>query len=111
MTRACRIATFVIASGTAVLVSVVSPLQRYGLEVPASEAASIRGGQCGSYQMIATGACTDATSDTCTSSSSDCDGLCPLVCSPQSTYGGSGTFTGALAASTCDPALQSTCTE
>jgi hypothetical protein len=111
MTRVCVIATFVIASATAALVALGYPSQEGSVEVTASEAASIRGGQCGSYQMIANGACTDASDDTCTSSSSDCDGLCAYSCGSTSTYSGSGTFTGSLVSSQCDSSTQAACTE
>lgn len=110
MTRKCATMTFVIASITAALVAACYPLQQQGIVVSASEAASIRGGQCGQYAMMAQGACGDGASDTCTSSSTDCDGLCPLRCVPKSTYGGSGTFTGSLIGGVCDTAPQPTCT-
>jgi hypothetical protein len=110
MTRQCATMTFVIASITAALVAAGYPLQQEGIVVSESEAASIRGGQCGNYGMIAQGACGDGASDTCTSSSSDCDGLCPVNCAAKSTYGGSGTFTGSLITGVCDTAPQSTCT-
>jgi hypothetical protein len=111
MTRVCVIATFVIASATAALVALGYPSQRSGVEVTALEAASVRGGQCGSYQLLTNAACTDAEEDTCTSSSSDCDGLCSYTCSATSTYGGSGSFTGSLVSSDCGSTTQSTCTE
>jgi hypothetical protein len=111
MTRVCVIATFVIASAVAALIALGYRPQTSGVEVAAAEAANIRGGQCGSYQEIANAACTDASTDTCTSSTSDCDGLCPYACGATSTYGGSGTFTGSLVAGECNPTTQSACTE
>jgi hypothetical protein len=111
MTRVCGIATIVIATAAAALVAVGDPSRRDGLEVSAMEAASVRGGQCGNYQMIANAACTDSADDSCTSATSDCDGLCPYACSSTSTYSGSGTFSGALAAGDCDSVSQPSCTE
>jgi hypothetical protein len=73
MTRICGIATIVIATAAAALVAVGDSSRRDGLEVSAMEAASVRGGQCGNYQMIANAACTDSADDSCTSSNSDCD--------------------------------------
>jgi hypothetical protein len=109
MTRVCVIATFVIASATAALVALGYPSQ--WSEVTALEAASIRGGQCGSYQLNTNAACTDDQDDTCTSSTSDCDGLCSYSCPSTSSYGGSGTFTGSLVSVQCDTATQPACTQ
>jgi hypothetical protein len=111
MTRICVIATFVIASATAASVALGYSSQQSGVEVTTSEAASIRGGQCGTFQLITNAACTDAEEDTCTSSSSDCDGLCSYTCSATSSYGGSGTFTGSLVSVGCDSVTQPTCTQ
>jgi hypothetical protein len=110
MRRVCGIATIVIATAAAALVALGDSSQRDGLEVSAMEAASVRGGQCGNYQMLTYGACTDGADDSCTSSSSDCDGLCPYSCGATSTYSGSGTFTGSLTAGSCDTTTQPTCT-
>ncbi len=110
MTRICFIATFLIVSAMALGIGTGYSAPRIGIVVSAAEAANIRGGQCGKFQLMTNAACTDAESDTCTSSTSDCDGLCPLQCSPTSTYSGAGTFTGSLVARTCDTALQANCT-
>src|SRR5271154_4108602 len=111
MTRLCVAMTFVTVSITTALVAAGNLWHRDGIVVSASEAAGIRGGQCGKFQMFASGACGDGASDTCTSSTSDCDGLCPLACSPTSTYGGSGTFTGSLVSRACDASTQATCAQ
>jgi hypothetical protein len=110
MTRVYFIATFVIVSATAIGVGTGYSVPKVGLVVPASEAANVRGGQCGKYQLISDGACGDGATDSCTSSSTDCDGLCPVACGATSTYSGSGTFTGNLLTATCDTTTQPACT-
>src|SRR6202034_3234283 len=79
--------------------------------VSAATAAEIRGGQCGKYQMTSNSACTDEATDTCTSATSDCDGLCSYACGATSSYGGSGSFTGSLVQGSCDSTTQPNCTE
>ena len=84
-----------------------------GVEVSAREAAAIRGGDCGNYQQVANGACTNTESDSCTGPGSNCIGACPYTCTASSNYGGSnGTFTGSLVPGPdCDTTIQGTCTE
>jgi hypothetical protein len=112
MTRLFVVTSVLIASAVAVLVAADGAVPGADLEVPAWEAASIRGGQCGAYQLISNGACTNSGSDSCTSVSSSCNGLCPYGCAATSSYGGSGgTFTGSLVAGPgCSFATQATCT-
>jgi hypothetical protein len=102
---------FAIAFGALAILPSADRLPGDVVEVPATTAASIRGGQCGSYQMTSNSACTDSANDTCTSATSDCDGLCSYACGATSSYGGSGTFTGSLVQDACDSATQATCTE
>jgi hypothetical protein len=110
MTRLFIFAGFVIAFATAAAV-VSNPLRGEGVEVPASEAATILGGQCGAYQKMTGGACTDSVSDSCTPMTSVCNGLCPYSCSPTLTYSGTGSFTGQLLTpSSCNGSTQPTCT-
>jgi hypothetical protein len=108
-----RVSVFAFAIASAALAILPSADRLPGdvVEVPATTAASVRGGQCGSYQMTSNGACTDSGDDTCTSATSDCDGLCPYSCTPTSTYTGSGSFTGSLVQASCDSATQPTCTQ
>jgi len=108
-----RVSVFAFAIASAALAILPSADRLPGdvVEVPATTAASVRGGQCGSYQMTSNGACTDSGDDTCTSATSDCDGLCPYSCTPTSSYTGSGTFTGSLVQGTCDSATQPNCTQ
>jgi len=111
MTRRFIFASILISSTVAVLAPTSGTQRGRCIEVPNCEAACIRGGQCGSYQQIANGACTNTGSDSCTSGNSNCSGLCPYTCSPTTTYGGSGTFTGSLVSIGCDSTTQGTCTE
>lgn len=110
MTRLLIFASILISSTAAVLAPTGGSQRGQCLEVPDSEAACIRGGQCSSYQKIANGACTNAGSDSCTSGNSDCSGVCSYTCTPTVTYSGSGTFTGSLLAIDCNDTVQSTCT-
>jgi hypothetical protein len=111
MTRVFVFASVLIASGTPVLLGTHHAPSGEGIEVPPWEAASIRGGKCGSYQQIASGACTNTGSDSCTSGNSNCSGICPYTCTPTTTYSGSGTFTGSLIAIDCNDTIQGTCTQ
>jgi hypothetical protein len=110
MTRLFVFASVLIASGTPVLLGIGRAPSGEGVEVPSWEAASIRGGTCGSYQQIPSGACTNTGSDSCTSGNSNCSGICPYTCVPTTTYSGSGTFTGSLIGIECNDAVQGTCT-
>jgi hypothetical protein len=100
-----------IAFVTVALTSTANSGPRESIEVTAAEAAAIRGGQCGSFQQITDGACTTTQDDTCTSTGTDCDGLCEYGCDSVNTYSGSGTFSGALIQNSCDPAVQPACTQ
>jgi hypothetical protein len=80
------------------------------VEVSPDEAESIRGGACGSYQQLTNAACTQQVGNTCNLGSSHCSGQCDYACPSSSTYGGSGSFTGALIALECDSTTQATCT-
>jgi hypothetical protein len=111
MTRLFVFASVLIASGTPVLLGTGRAPSGEGIEVPPREAARICGGQCGSYQQFAGGACTNTGSDSCTSGNSNCSGVCPYTCAPTTTYSGSGTFTGSLIAIHCNDAIQGACTE
>jgi len=112
MTRLCASISFAFASVVTLFVaSHLSMSSSLGTEVSVAEAAGIRGGQCGSYAQSADGACTNEGSDSCTQDSTDCDGACPYACTPQMTYSGSGTFTGSLIGSSCDPVSQQSCTQ
>ena len=102
---------FAIAAAALAMLPAAERLPGDVVEVSAVTAASIRGGQCGSYQMTSNGACTDSSPDNCTSATSDCDGLCSYTCGATSTYGGSGSFTGSLVSSSCDSTTQPACTE
>jgi hypothetical protein len=108
-----RVTVFAFAIASAALAMVPSRNRLPGdvVGVSAVTAATVRGGQCGSYQMTSNSACTDSAGDTCTSSTSDCDGLCSYSCGGTSSYGGSGSFTGALVSGSCDSTTQATCTE
>jgi hypothetical protein len=102
----------VIASATAAWAGIVHSGPHQGIEVNAAEAAAIRGGQCGSFQDVVDGACTNTQDDTCTSTgTTNCNGACEYACDSVNTYSGSGTFSGSLIPSSCDPALQPTCTQ
>src|SRR5580698_5673535 len=108
-----RVSVFAFALASAALAILPSADRLPGdvVEVSATTAASIRGGQCGSYQSTSNSACTDSSTDTCTSATSDCDGLCSYTCGGTSSYGGAGSFTGSLVSGSCDSTTQSTCTE
>lgn len=100
------------ASITAVLAwNSTSPV--IGVQVVETAAATIRGGNCGNYQQVANGACTNSGNDSCSGPASSCTGACPFACTASMSYGGSnGTFSGSLVpGSSCDTTTQGTCTE
>ena len=72
-----------------------------GSEVALADASAISGGQCGMYQNFVGGACTDSQDDSCTTVDVVCNGTCDYYCIPTITFGGSGTFSGALDPTTC----------
>ncbi len=112
MPRFLAFASFALIFAAAVTLASSYAVPRHGIEVAASEAAGIRGGDCGAYQQIANGACNWAVEDSCTAYSTNCDGVCSYTCLPTTSYGGSGgTFTGSLVPGTpCDNSMQPQCT-
>jgi hypothetical protein len=114
MTRLYGLTQFAAACAAAAIIASGYFSRKDIPEVSAAVAATIKGGQqsqCGSFQMLASGACTDAGDDSCTSvATTNCSGACPYQCSATTTYTGSGTFTGQLLSDNCDMAAQPVCT-
>lgn len=78
------------------------------------EAASIRGGACGTFKLLAQGACTTNAPNTCTLqfiAISFCTGSCAFNCAPTAMYVNGQNFTGSLAgAGNCAAVVQPACT-
>jgi hypothetical protein len=113
MRRLSGFARFASACAAAAIIAAGYLPQGEVSEVPLAEAATIKGGQtqCGAFQLMAGGACTDSGADSCTTQTSGCNGACPYSCPTTATYGGSGTFTGQLQANACGSAMQPVCTQ